>query len=192
MSDSEYYFNYFRQKYNDSCYQINNCQNQIYNLRNQRPQVVNRINQLNTDIRNVQFAINGLHNAILREGSVNSKLTAVVNKTEQAAGDFREMVVLDGANGKDISDVFSQETTQTKNTINNVWVTLKRKKKSLDLRLSYLQDDLRQRINKLQEIDRNVAQLNYNLSGLTAQKNNNYYCMEYYRRRKNQEIYSYY
>lgn len=191
MSDSEYYYNYFRQKYYDSCNQINNCQHQIYNLRNQRPQVVNRINQLNADIRNVQFAINGLHNAILREGSINNKLTAVVNKTEQAAANFREMVRASSINSKNLTDVFSSETAKTKNEINRVWNTLKSKKKSLDTRLSYLQAELRQKINKLQDIDRSIRQWNSNLSYWSGQKSSNYYNMEYYRGKMMQEAYSY-
>lgn len=192
MSDSEYYYNYFRRKYYDSCNQINNCQHQIYNLNNQRPRVVNRINQLNAEIRNVQFAISGLHNSILREGSINSKLTAVANKTTQASDNFREMVRIGGINNKNLTDVFSSETAKTKNALNRVWNTLKSKKNILNAKLTNLQAELRRANSNLQNIDSSKRQYNANLSYWRGQKNNNYYNMEYYRRKMMQEAYSYY
>ena len=85
------------------------------------------------------------------------------------------MVKLDGSNGKDLKDVFSQETAQTKNALDRVWSTLKSKKNSLDTKLSNLQTQLRQANSNLQNIDSSKRQSNANLSYWRGQKNNNYY-----------------
>lgn len=182
MSDSEYYYNYYRQRYYDSCSQISNCEHQIYNFKNQRQQVVNKINQLHKDIRDTQAALDGLNAVVQREGSLNSKLTVVENKTGQAASNFSGMVKASNIISKSITDVFGSETAKTKSALNRIWNTIKLKKNSLNTKLSNLQADLKQANNNLQNIDSNIRQSNSNLSYWKQKKSNNYYNMEYYRR----------
>lgn len=88
MADNEYWYRYYRQKYYDSCSEISSCDNRIYNLNNQRNQIVNMINQVKTEINNTRRAIDDITEAIKCEESLNNKLSVVENKTSQASVNF--------------------------------------------------------------------------------------------------------
>ncbi len=153
MSDSQYLYNYYRQRYYNSCSEINSCEHQIYNLNNERRRVVDRINQLNRDIRETRSALDSLKAVAQRESSLTSRLSAVSGKTGQAAANFSGMVHASDIVSKDITEVFGSETTKTKNALNGVWNTLKSKKSSVDTKLSGLQNDLNQANSNLKNID---------------------------------------
>ncbi len=187
MNESEYRYKQYRQKYYDSCNEISNCDYHIYNLKNERRQMVNRINQLNTDIRNTQDALEGLDAVIRREGSLNDKLRDVADKTNQAAANFSGMVHASDVKSKNIIDVYGDETAKTQTTLNNVWDTLKSRKNNLNTRLAGLQAELNRTRSELQDADNRIRGLNSDMSYWKRQKSSNYYNMEYYRRKMLQE-----
>lgn len=187
MADNEYWYNYYRQKYYDSCTEISNCDNRAYNLKNQRQQAVNRINQLNTDISNTQTALEGVTAVIKSEGSLNNKLATVAQKTSQASVNFSGMVNSSDVKSKSLTDVYSDETTKTRNTLNNVLSTLKSRKTSLSTKLSNLKSALNRTNSELQNIDSDIRRVNSDMSYWRQQKSSNYYNMEYYRRKMLQE-----
>ena len=81
-----------RNRYYNACSEISGCQNRVYDLKNQRRNTVNRINQLKADIRNTQTALNGMLHVLRSEDSLNRRLSAVADKTSQAAANFSAMV----------------------------------------------------------------------------------------------------
>ena len=187
MADNEYWYNYYRSKYTGSCNEINNCDNRIYNLNNQRKQTVNRINQLKTDIKNTQTALDGVTAIIKSEEPLNNKLVTVTNKTSQASVNFSGMVISSDVKSKDLIDVYSAETTKTKNTLDSVLSTLKTRKNELSTKLSNLQSDLNRANSELENIDSNIRKTNSDLSYWKQQKTSNYYNMEDYRRKMMQD-----
>lgn len=187
MAESEYWYNYYRQKYYDSCSEINNCDHHIYNLKNGRRQVVNKINQLKTDIRNTQEALSSLEAVIKKEGSISSKLAVVAEKTNQTAVNFSGMVKASDIQSKNIADVYGDEAAKTRNTLNNVWSILGSKKSNLNTSLSNLQADLNRADSDLQNIDSDMKRISADMSYWKQQKTSNYYNMEYYRRKMLQE-----
>lgn len=179
MEDNDWY-EYYKSKYSDSCTEISNCKSRISSLQDQRRQIVNRINQLKTDIKNTQTALDGVTEIIKSEGSLNDKLVAVSSKTEQASENFIQMVDSSEVISKDLTDVYSVETTNTKKTINSVISSLNTSKGILTEKLTNLKNDLNQANISLQNIDNDISRENSNLSDLKTQKTNNYYNMEYY------------
>lgn len=188
MSDNEYWYKYYRQKYYDSCYEINNCNNRIYNLKNQRPQKVNTINKLNVDINNTQTALENLEEILKSETSFNTKLVAVENKTRDASVNFTGMVNSSNVKSKNLSEIYSEETTQTKNKLNNILSIFKTKKYNLSTRLNELRSNLSRANSDLQGIDSGIRKANSDISYWKQQKNSNNYNMEYYRRKMMQEV----
>lgn len=187
MADNEYWYRYYRQKYYNSCSEISNCDNRIYNLNNQRNQTVNMINQLRAEIYKTQLAIDDITQAINCEASLNSKLAIVESKTSQAAENFTGMVKSSSVNSKDLNDVYSNETAETKRTLNNVLGTLRTEKNNLNSKITDLQTNLNRLNGDLQSIDSDIRITNSDLLYWKQQKTSNYYNMEYYRRKAMQE-----
>lgn len=189
MSENEYQYKYYRQKYYDSCSEINGCEQRIYHLENERRQTVSRINQLRTDIRNTQTAAENLEVISKQEGDLNSRLSAVADRTDQAAVNFRKMAEASHIRSKNIADVYGDETAKTRNTLNSVWSTLTAKKNNLNTKLSSQQSDLKRADSQLQQIDSSIQGAKSDMSYWKQQKTNNYYNMEYYRKKMMQEEY---
>lgn len=183
MSDNEYWYNYYRQKYYDSCTNVRICENNIYSLRSQRSQTVNRVNQLNADIKNINDVISDITKVINCEENLNTKIADVANKTNEASLNFSGMVSSSDVNNKSLNDVYSAELTTTKNTLTNVMNTVKSKKNSLVQTLSSYQTSLNQANNSLESLDNSIRNENSNLGYWKQERTNCYYNMEYYKRK---------
>lgn len=188
MTDNEYWYKYYLQKYNDSCYEIYDCDYRIYNLKNQRQQKVNLINKLKTEMQNTQTAFDGVGSILKSEEKLNNCLVDVANKTSQASVNFTNMVNSSDVKSKSLTDVYSDETTKTKNVLNNVLSKLKLRKNNLRAKLSNLQTELNHANGDLQSIDSDIRRISSDMSYWKQQKTNNYYNMEYYRRKMMQEV----
>lgn len=188
MADAEYWYNYYRQRYYSSCTEINSCEYEIYNLKNERQKTVNIVNQLGTDIKNTQIAYDGLEETLKGEENINNGLNDVINKTSQASFNFSSMVEFSDNRIKNLTDVYSNEIRNTKNTLNNVISTVKARKNSLSTKLSDLQNDLNRANAEIQRIDSDIKRLNSDIVYWKQQKTSNYYNMEYYRRKMIQDV----
>ncbi len=70
MSENEYWYKYYKQKYYDAIYEVNRAENSVYNSRRQRQQTVNQINDLKSKIRNTQQAFDDIQNVIKSENAL--------------------------------------------------------------------------------------------------------------------------
>jgi len=184
----DYYrcYNNARNRYYNACSEINRCENRINELRNQRTQKINQINQLKTDIRNHEQALDGVTQIIRREESVNAKILDVNNKTSQAATNYIGMVTSSDAPSKNLSDVYNNETTTTRRTVNSIFENLKSRKSNLETKIADLKSRLRAAESDLQDIENRIRSTESDLQSWRRNKTNASIDMEYYRRRMNE------
>ncbi|WP_245532840.1 hypothetical protein [Acetivibrio clariflavus] len=126
--DYSYYYNNARRRYYEACSEISNCQNRINELKKQRQQKINLINQLKIDIKNHEEALDGVTQIIKSEGDLNKKIADISNKTNQASINYCSMVSSSNVINKNLNEVYNNEMTNTKRILNNIFSNLKTKK----------------------------------------------------------------
>ena len=182
MPDYEYYYRLYRRKYNDACEVISSCDRKIYELQQGYNNASRAINALNAKIRNMERAENSLEEVIRRETPINTKITTVSNKIQQAAVNYSGMVSSSAVANKDLDTVYGEGIRTTQTTISKVFDAVKAKKVILTNNLSNLRKDL---CNKQQELDNINAQIRRqksNRDSWTRQRLAYYHNMEHYRR----------
>ena len=184
--DYEYYYNNAKRRYSDACSQINACENKLNDLRSQRQQKINQINQLKTDIKNHQQALEGMTQIIKSDESLNKKIVDINNKTSQAAENFTGMISASNVSNKNLSDVYNDEATKTKQTLSNILQTLKTKKTNLDTKIADFSNQLRRAESELQDIENRIKNTESELSSWKTQKTNASLDMEYYKKKMNE------
>lgn len=176
-----------RSRYEDACVGINNCNRRIYDLENQRRNKINQINQLNTDIKNTQTALDGVKKLVNGEERLNQAVTAVSNTTNEASGNFKHMVEDSNVCTKDLNVVYGDEMSRTKAAVGNIMNTLKAKQAELTNRLNNLKTQLNIAKNDLQNIENQLRTEKSNLQSLENSKRNAANDMEYYSRKIQEE-----
>jgi len=71
--------------------EITSCQNKIDDLKKQQQQKINLINQLKTDIKNHEEALDKVKEIIKSEGNFENKISDISNKTNEAAINYSSM-----------------------------------------------------------------------------------------------------
>jgi chromosome segregation ATPase len=183
VADYEYYYNNARNRYYNACSEINKCENKINNLEAQRRQKINLINRLKVDIKRNQDALDRMIAITKSDGSLNSRVANVSNKTVQASVNFSGMVKSSNVINKSLIDVYSEETAKTKSILNQIFGSFEARKASLEARLMDLKTQLRNAEAALQDIENGITSNKASLQDWTVAKNNAAYDMEYYRRR---------
>ncbi len=176
-----------RNRYYNACSEISSCQNRISDLKRQKQQKINLINKLKTDIKNHQEALEGVSKIIKNDEKLNGKILDVTNKTDQASVNYIGMVSSSDVTNKDLNDVYNEEITNTKSTLNNIFENLKTKKSNLEAKIIDLQNQLRQAESELQDIKDRIVATESDLEDWRRAKTNASYDMEYYRRKMNED-----
>lgn len=177
-----------RNRYYNACSEISSCQNRISDLKIQRQQKINLINRLKTDIKNHQEALEGVSQIIKNDEKMNTKILDVTNKTGQASVNYIGMVTSSDVTSKDLNEVYNDEMTGTKSTLNSIFENLKSKKSNLEAKIIDLQNQLRQAEAELQDINDRIAATESSLQDWKRAKTNASYDMEYYRRKMNEAV----
>ena len=189
MRDYEELYNEYRSKYNNACDEVNECNRQISSLKDQRKTKVSRINELNASNRKLRDAIGDMKAVLGREDNVTEKLTKGSTKMETAADNFSSMVDASDVNSKSLTDVFSDESSNTKTAISTIFSTVKTRKKDLEGRLDEQEKELKRVKDDLSDIDAAIRRENGEISEWKSKKTNYYINMEYYKRKMEQEAY---
>lgn len=180
-------YNSARNRYNNACSEINSCERRLCDLKNQRKQKIDQINQLKTDIKNTQKALDGVTKILKSDDALNRKVTAISSKTGQASVNYCGMVISSDVKGKDLTEVYSNETSKTKSTLNNVLTTLKTKKNELNNRLDDLKNQLDRANTDLQNIENQIRSTESSLQSWKNSKRSAANDMEYYRHKMHEE-----
>lgn len=130
--DYEYYYNNAKTRYYDACSEITSCQNKINELNTQKTNKVNQINELATEITNHETAYEQMTAIVDSEEDLNAKILDISNKTTDAGDNYIAMVSCSDITSKVLTDVYSQEMTGTKATLESILTSLKTKKTSLN------------------------------------------------------------
>ncbi len=186
--DYEYYYNNARSRYYNACSEVNSCRNRISGLNVQKQKTISTINQLKTDIKNTQNALDGIIQTIKSEEGLNRKLTDVSTKTNQASVNFSGMVHSSSVNSKNLTDVYGDETSKTKTALNSILNTLKAKKTYLSNKLSDLQNQLSRENANLENIKNQIRTIESNLQSWSSTQRSAGYDMEYYRRKMQEAV----
>ena len=179
--ESSYYS--ARSRYYNACSEINSCQNRLVELKNKRQQKIKQINQLKTDIKNHQEALASVTQILKSETPLNTKLSGIVNKTGNAAANYISMVNASNVVSKDISDVYNNEMTTTKNTLRSIIDNLTAKKNELNTKILDLQAQLRRAETELEDIENKIRSTEASLQDWRRAKSNASIDMEYYSRK---------
>lgn len=181
--DYEYYYYNARNHYYNACSEINGCQNRINDLKAQRQNQINQINQLKVDIRNTQIALDGMTQIVKSDERLRQKVVVIDNKTNQAAVNFSSMVHSSGVQSKSLTDVYSSETSKTKTTLDNILNTLRRQEMNLRNKLNDLQNQLNHANSNLCDLNNQIQNTQYDLQYWNNTKRSAANDMEYYRRK---------
>ena len=181
--DYEYYYDNAKSRYYNACSEINSCDNRISELNRQKWYRAVQINQLNKEIRNIQEAINGTAKMIRKEAVLNQSFLKITRKTDQAANNYMRMVSSGNVSNKNLNDVFSNETNNTKRILNGIFETLKRKRSTLDHRVTELENERRRVNNEYQSFCSEIKSTQANRQEWVSVKRSAAYDMEYYKKK---------
>lgn len=183
MEDYEELYNLYRSKYYNACNEVNACERAIATMQEQRRSTVNRINEINARVKKTNGAISNMQSVLNREDEVTEKLTEVSNKLDLASVNYSGMVSSSDVSNKNLTDMFSGETTATGTAINSVFDTVRSRKASLETTVFDMQTELNNANYELSGIDSRIRSEKSSLSEWKREKNNSYYYMEYYKRK---------
>ncbi len=184
----EYYYNNARNRYYDASAEITSCENRINDLRHQRQQKVNQINQLRTDIKNHQDALANITQISQSSQILHRKLLYINNKTSEASMNFSGMLSSSSEPSKNLDDVYGEEMSNTRHALNGILDSLNAKKNTLNSQIADLQSQLRQAEWDLQDIDNDARATQTRLQESKSRRSNASYDMEYYRRKMNAAV----
>ena len=90
---------------------------------------------------------------VKKEESLNEKFSAVTTKTNEASLNFSQMVSASDTTIKSIEDVYSVETTKTKNALSNILSILKTKKTALNTKITEVENEKKIAESDLKDIE---------------------------------------
>ena len=186
--DYEYYYNNARTRYYNACTEITNCENRLGGLNTQRQQKINQINQLNTEIKNGQDALEGVGQTIQSEEGLHDKILGVTNKTSEAAANYCGMIEASDVTSKNLDEVYGDETTNTKRTLDSILESLKTKKGTLETEIEELQSQLRTAEADLLDIDNKISSTQTSIQDWIRARSSASIDMEYYYRKMNEAV----
>ncbi|ABN53192.1 MAG TPA: She9 / Mdm33 family protein [Hungateiclostridium thermocellum] len=186
--DYSYLYQRAKSRYYEACAEITSCQNKIDDLKKQQQQKINLINQLKTDIKNHEEALDKVKEIIKSEGNFENKISDISNKTNEAAINYSSMVSCSNVVNKNLNEVYGDEMRNTKKTINDIFTNFKTRKNELETKIADLKRQLQQAENDLDEIKRNITLTENRLQDWKRAKTQASYDMEYYRRKMNQAV----
>lgn len=185
--DYEYYYDNAKRRYYNACSEINDCDNRISDLNNQKWRKMNEINQLNSQIRNVEQALSGIEQMVKKDAGLGQSFLKITNTTNEAANNYMRMISSDNISNKNLNDVYRNETNSTKKILDNIFDTLRNKKNVLNARISELKSELQRANNEYQSFDSSIRATESNRQDWKRVKRSAAYDMEYYRK-KMQEV----
>lgn len=186
--DYEYCYNNAKTKYYNACSEVNSCQNRINDLKNQKQQKVTQINELVTEINSHEAAYEQMTKILNSEDDLNSKLLDISDKVSSAAVNYTSMVDSSDVTSKNMTDVYSDEMSQTKLTLKNILDSLIAKNSSLSVEITDLKSQLKTAESDLEDIINGISSNESSLSDWQKNKSNAAYDMEYYRRKMQEAI----
>ena len=187
IMDYEYYYNNAKSRYYNACSEINDCDNRINDLNRQKWRKLNEINQINSQIRNVEQALSGIEQMVKKDAGLSQSFLKISNTTNEAANNYMRMISSDNISNKNLNDVYRNETNNTKKILDGIFDTLRSKKNALNARITELKSELQKANNEYQSFDSSIRATEANRQDWRTVKRSAAYDMEYYRR-KMQEV----
>ena len=181
--DYEYYYDNARSRYYNACSEINACENRISELNRQKWYKMMEINQLNSEIRNTQEALNGIEQMIRKDTGLNQSFLKITNTTNDAANNYMKMIHSDNVSNKNLNEVYRNETNNTKRILNGIFDILRTKKNGLNSKISELKSQLKRANDEYQSFDRGIKSTEVDRQEWTVVKRSAAYDMEYYKRK---------
>jgi len=186
--DYDYYYSNAQSRYYNACSEISSCQNRINDLKNQKQKKITQINELVYEIKNHEAAYDQMSLIVECDDSINAKILDISNKTSFAADNYISMVNSSTVTSKNLTDVYSDEMAQTKQTQENIFTSLNTKKTALSVEITDLKSQLRTAESDLEDIKNCIRSTESSLSDWQRNKSNAACDMEYYRSKMQEAI----
>ena len=187
-SNEELYWN-AKRRYNNACYEITNCNNRISALENNKQHLTNQINQLEADLKKANKAFDQIRKILDREETLNEKIQSVETKTQEASVNFTAMVDASDITSKNLSELYGEESRQTRLKVDAIMATVREKSSMLSTEVEKLERSLNTANQDYDATKQQLRSTKSEVSDWERIKQNASYDMTYYRRKLEQEGY---
>lgn len=187
-SNEELYWN-AKRRYNNACYEITNCNNRISALENNKQHLTNQINQLEADLKKANKAFDQIRKILDREETLNEKIQSVETKTQEASVNYTAMVDASDITSKNLSELYGEESRQTRLKVEAIMATVREKSSVLSTRVEELERSLNTANQDYDTTKQQLRSTKSEVSDWERIKRNASYDMTYYRRKLEQEGY---
>lgn len=115
-----------KNRYENAAYEKRRAENEIIDIRNRKPQLINKINQLNAEKKCNLSSLEEISKSVKTNGSFDQSIRDTETKLETASNGF--LAIGESSLGKpqNLTTVFDGVNRSSKNNITNAFVTLKK------------------------------------------------------------------
>lgn len=115
-----------KNRYENATYEKRRAENEIIDIRNRKPQLINKINQLNAEKKCNLSSLEEISKSVKTNGSFDQSIRDTETKLETASNGF--LAIGESSLGKpqNLTTVFDGVNRSSKNNISNAFVTLKK------------------------------------------------------------------
>lgn len=140
----EEYFN-AKNRYENAAYEKRCAENEIIDIRNRKPQLIGKINELNAEKKCNLTSLEEISKSVKTNGSFDQSIKDTETKLETATGGF--LAIGESSLGKpqNLTTVFEDVNRSSKNNISSAFVNLKNTQALINSKIS----DINSRINNL-------------------------------------------
>lgn len=180
-------YNEARSRYYNACSQVNECENRATALRSQRQQKLSYMNQLKAELKRHRDASLGLVAAMEREAGLRGGLSRVAGDVDLASENLGSMASSSTVRNKSLNEVYGEEASRTRSTLDGIFSTLRSKKAAIDGKVLELQENVARAESELQDVESGIRSADSSASDWKRERWNASMDMEYYRRKTYEE-----
>ena len=170
-----------RNRYNNAVSEISSHEYRLNDLRTQKQQTITLINELKVDIENHATAYISMNKIINESPNIHSRLNSSDNKIIDAATNYTDMANSYGVATKDLTTVFSGDSTGTRLALINIFDILRERNAIIKERGMELQAQLRQAETNLENIESAIGTNETNLQSWVSARRSASISMAHYR-----------
>ena len=152
---------YYRaeERYEDAYAEKGRAENDIVRIQNRRRDIINEINQCNSDRRCHQRSLDKIKNAISKNNDIESSRKDAASKLETASSGFAAIGTCTTVTPKKLTDVFEEKNRSTNRMLEESFRQIKNASSSISKKIDNLDNRIRQLQNEKDEGQRRERQL---------------------------------
>ena len=185
----EYEYERAKQRYNYACSEINRCTNRIYDLKAQERGIINKINQANQKMVEYQQAVDEINRITEIDTVLDQKHTQIVNRTADAAANYKSMITASNVVSKNLTEVYGDELANTKSTISSIFQDLRNERNVLNANIEELKNQIRKSEAQQLAIQREIKRLEQDIVSWKQTKSSAAIDMQYYYKKMQAQYY---